>query len=145
MKHTLIWEEVEIGSSLPSLEKYVTSRQLVEYAGASGDLYEIHYDKDFATDAGLSGIIIHGALKSAFLIQIVTNWMGQSGRLKSFSCQYRGMDVPYDLLTCKGQITTKYIKDGDHFVECELWLENSSGIQTTPGKATVILPTSGEI
>ena len=68
------WEDVAEGMKLPSLVKNVTTRQLVQYAGASGDFYEIHYDKDFAQETGLSGVIVHGALKSAFLGQMMTDW-----------------------------------------------------------------------
>jgi len=42
------WEDVEAGSEVPALEKNPTTQQLVKYAGASGDFYQIHYDKDFA-------------------------------------------------------------------------------------------------
>jgi hypothetical protein len=37
-------------------------------------------------------------------------------------------------------VTKKYIKNGQHFVDCEIWLENGEGEKTTPGSATVILP-----
>ena len=77
-------DDVEVGLELPTLVKQPTTRQLVMYAGASGDFYEIHYDKDFAVDQGLPGVILHGALKSAFLAQVVTGWMGSEGRLVSF-------------------------------------------------------------
>ncbi len=42
------FEDVEAGSEIPSLEKEPSTQQLVKYAGASGDFYQIHYDKDFA-------------------------------------------------------------------------------------------------
>ena len=39
---------VKVGDELPELVKHATTRQLVQYAGAQGDFYEIHYDRDFA-------------------------------------------------------------------------------------------------
>jgi acyl dehydratase len=111
------------------------------YAAASGDFYEIHYDKDFAQAQGLQGVIVHGALKNAFLAQLVTDWMGEQGTLKKLGCQYRGMDSPGDTLTCKGRVTKKYVHNGEHLVDCELWLENGRGEKTTTGWATVALPT----
>ena len=135
-----IWEDVQEGMDIPSLVKVPTTRQLVQYAGASGDFYEIHYDKDFAQGNGLTGPILHGALKNAFLAQLITDWMGEEGSLKKLSCQYRGMDVPGDTLTCKGIVKRKYVEGGRHMVDCELWLENGTGERTTPGSATVILP-----
>ena len=140
MGNQVFWEDVQEGMEMPALVKNPTTRQLVQYAGASGDFYEIHYDKDFAQSTGLPGPIIHGALKNAFLAQLVTDWIGERGTLKKLSCQYRGMDVPGDTLLCKGTVTRKYMQDGQPTVDCEIWLENSKGEHTSPGSVTVILP-----
>ena len=60
MAEQVFYEDVEVGSEIPCLVKHPTPRQLVKWAGASGDYYEIHYDKDFAQANGLPGIIVHG-------------------------------------------------------------------------------------
>lgn len=135
------FNNVEIGQELPVLEKHPSTRQLVKYAGASGDFYEIHYDLEFARSTGLEGVIIHGALKNAFLAQIVTDWMGSAGRLKKLSVQYRGMDTPGDLLKIKGEVAEKWHADGENLIRCTLRLENSNGDKTTTGEAIVSLPT----
>ncbi|MBI2936157.1 MAG: dehydratase [Chloroflexi bacterium] len=140
MGQTLFWEDVQENQELPPLVKQPTTQQLVKYAGASGDFYQIHYDKDFALKNNLPGVIVHGALKNAFLGQLVTNWIGEAGTLKKLSAQYRAMDFPGDTLTCKGRVAKKYIEGGQHYVECEIWLENGKGEKTTLGSATVILP-----
>jgi acyl dehydratase len=134
------FEDVEVGSSIPSLEKDPTTQQLVKYAGASGDFYQIHYDKDFALKNNLPGVILHGALKNAFLGQLMTDFAGELGWLRKLSVQYRGMDQPGSKVTCKGNVTKKYSEGGNHLVDCEIWLENAKGEKTTLGKATVILP-----
>ena len=143
MAEQVFWEDVTEGMELPSLVKEPTTRQLVQYAGASGDFYEIHYDKDFAIGNKLDGPILHGALKSAFLGQLVTDWIGQQGILKRLQCQYRGMDAPGNAITARGTVTRKFEEDGQRMVECSIWLENSEGQNTTPGNATVILPSRG--
>ena len=140
MAEQVFWEDVTEGMELPALVKEPTTRQLVQYAGASGDFYEIHYDKDFAIGNKLDGPILHGALKSAFLGQLVTDWIGPLGTLKRLQCQYRGMDAPGAAITAKGAVTRKFEEDGQRMVECSIWLENSEGQNTTPGNATVILP-----
>jgi len=128
---------------IPPLEKKPTTRQLVRWAGASGDFYEIHYDKDFALGNALPGVIVHGALKSAWLGQLLTDWVGEGGRVKKYGCSYRGMDVPGDTLTCRGKVTRKYVEGDEHLVELEIWLENGQGQKTTPGSAVVVLPSRG--
>lgn len=140
MSKQVYWEDVQEGREIPPLVKQPTTRQLVMYAGASGDFYEIHYDKDFAQSAGLPSVIVHGALKNAFLAQVVTDWMGEWGTLRKLGCQYRGMDVPGDTLSCGGKVTRKYVDNGRHLVDLELWIVNSKGQNTTPGWATVELP-----
>ncbi len=134
------WEDVKEGDELPPLTKRPTTRQLVRYAGVSGDFYEIHYDKEFAISTGLPGVILHGALNSAFLGQLVIDWMGPRGVLKKLGCQYRGMSKPGDVLTCKGVVTKKRLQDGEGLVDCEVWVEDQTGRKFTPGWATAALP-----
>jgi len=140
MAAQVYYEDVEVGSQLPSLEKNPTTRQLVQYAGASGDFYQIHYDKDFAMANKLPGVILHGALKNAFLGQLMTDFAGELGWLRKLTVQYRGMDEPGSKITGRGKVVKKYTDGKDHIVECEIWLENAKGEKTTPGSATVILP-----
>jgi acyl dehydratase len=126
---------VAIGQELPELVKHPTTRQLVQYAGAQGDFYEIHYDQDFARSVGLPGVILHGLLKAAFLGQLVTDWLGDDGRLTAFEVSYRGIDRPGHPYRCRGRITRVEGKD----VELEVWGEDEAGKRTTAGTATVRL------
>ncbi len=143
MEKELFWEDVEVGTEIPPLVKNPTTRQLAQWAGASGDFYEIHYDKDYAQGNDLPGVIIHGALKSAWLGQLLGDWVGENGTIRKYGCSYRGMDVPVDTITCKGSVINKYIEGDDHYVECDIWMENSKGERTTPGKGLVLLPSRG--
>ena len=43
-------------------------------------------------------------------------------------------------LYCKGRVTRKYVEDGRHLVDCDIWVEDAEGKTTTPGSATVELP-----
>ena len=94
MAKQIYFEDVEVGTGSPALEKNPTTQQLVRYAGASGDFYQIHYDKDFALGNNLPGVILHGALKNAFLGQLMTDFAGELGWLRKLGVQYRGMDQP---------------------------------------------------
>ena len=126
---------MKVGDELPELVKNPTTRQLVQYAGAQGDFYEIHYDQDYARSVGLPGVILHGLLKAAWLGQLVTDWLGDKGTLKTFEVSYRGLDVPGRPYRCKGKITKVEGKD----VALEVWGEDPDGNKTTVGSATVAL------
>lgn len=135
----ITWAEVQEGMSIPELKKNCSTQQLVVWAAASGDFYQIHYDDQFAKNTGLSGIIVHGALKNAFLGQLVHDWIGNTGKIKKYGCSYRGMDFPNEDITCKGVVTKKYEENGEKLVDLEVWTENPQGKKTTPGYATVSL------
>jgi acyl dehydratase len=126
---------VVAGEEIPVLVKHPTTRQLVQYAGAQGDFYEIHYDQDFARSVGLPGVILHGLLKAAFVGQLVTDWLGDRGTLKMFEVSYRGIDVPGKPYRCRGRVTKVDGRD----VELEVWGEDHEGNRTTIGTATVEL------
>ena len=127
------------GAELPELVKTATTRQLVQYAGASGDFYEIHYDQDFARSTGLPGVILHGLLKAGFLAQLVTSAIAGGGRLKSFEVSYRGLDVPGQACRCRGRVAA--VRDG--VAELEVWTEDPDGRRTTLGRSEVELPEGG--
>ena len=125
--------KVSAGQELPDLVKHPTTRQLVQYAGAQGDFYEIHYDQAYARSVGLPGVILHGLLKAGFLAQLVTNWLGDGGRLETFEVSYRGIDQPGHPYRCRGKVT----RVEGHAAELEVWGEDESGKRTTVGTATV--------
>lgn len=155
MNRQISWENIEEGMQLPPLAKIATTQTLVKWAGATGDFVPLHYDEGFAKSQGLGNVIVHGLLKQAWLIQLVTDWMGDEGTLKRFTCQYRGMDFPRRMKTltepeegetwhCGGKVTRKYIEDGEHCVDLDVGVQNGRGETTTPGSATVILPSRGQ-
>ena len=129
-------EDASVGTRIRPLVKTPTTRQLVQYAGASGDFYEIHYDQAYARSAGLPNVIVHGALKSAFLAQALSEWAGDRGALLKMDVQYRGMDRVNERLTCAGTVSS--VLDGG-LVECDVWTERDDGVRTTVGKAVVSL------
>jgi acyl dehydratase len=137
------FEDVNEGDEIPQLKKNCSTQQLVLWAAGSGDFYQIHYDKDFAQSTGLKGLIVHGALKHAFLGQLVHDWAGEQGRIKKFGCQYRGMDEPNQEILCRGVVTKKYQEGSQNIVELDVWTENPQGQKTSPGTATVTLPSRG--
>ena len=143
MSQQLYYEDVAVGSEITPLVKQPTTRQLVMWAGASGDYYPIHYDKDFAQSKGLPGVIVHGQLIGCFLGQLMTDWIGEQGSFRKLTCSYKSVNFPGQALICKGKANKKYVEDGEHYIECNLWVENAKGEKTISGKALVTLPARG--
>ena len=140
MSQQLYYEDVAIGSEITPLVKHPTTRMLQMWAGASGDYNPIHFDNDLAQSKGLPGVILPGQLAGCFLGQMVTDWIGEEGGLRKLVCRYRGMNFPGEALVCHGRASNKYVKDGEHYIECSLWTENVKGENTVSGYAIVTLP-----
>jgi hydroxyacyl-ACP dehydratase HTD2-like protein with hotdog domain len=143
----LCWDDIEVGTEIPPYQRVVTLMELNRYAGANEEFVLIHMDRDYSQKvARLPDVIVMGNLKYAYLSNMMINWIGEEGTLKKLSAQYRGMDIPGPALSseptmiCKGKVTNKYVQDGDHYVECEVWTETGEGQVTTPGSAIAILP-----
>jgi len=140
MTEPIFYEDIEVGTGIPALVKYPTTMQLVKYAGASGDYYQIHYDKDFAIANGLPGVIVQGWLTLSFLGQMLTDWLGEGGVLLKLSGSYRGINKVNEDIICNGKVTKKYVEESKHYARVEIWAENPQGEKTVTGSAVVMLP-----
>jgi len=137
----MFFEDVKEGAAIPhEVRLEITTRRLVKWACVAGDYFEIHYDKDYALAVGLPGIIVHGPLRCALLARLLTEWAGDQGMLRKLACRHRKMDFPGDTLISKGRTLRKYQEGALNLVDCEVWIENQEGQVSTPGNATVSLP-----
>ena len=139
-KTQVYYEDVEIDSTVPSLVKQPTSRQMVMWAGVSGDYYEIHYDRKFALKLGLPDILVQGGLVASFLGQMITDWIGEHGILKKLQTVNKQMMFPNQDIICTGRAVKKYVAGGNNLVECEIKAEDSKGNDLVVGNAIVSLP-----
>ncbi|GAA3732190.1 acyl dehydratase [Spinactinospora alkalitolerans] len=123
------------GTEIPPLRLEPTLRDIVRYAGASGDFYEMHYDLEFARRLGHPELSLHGLFKTALLGRLVTEWIGGHGRLTSLSVRYRRMDYRNTPLTCKALVEST----GGGRMDLRIWTENADGEATTTGHAAITL------
>jgi acyl dehydratase len=101
---------VDVGTELPSQSFPVTRAALVRYAGASGDFNPIHWNERFAREVGLPNVIAHGMFTMAEAVRVVTDWLGDPGRLEAYSVRFtRPVPVPDDdagtVIEVSGKVT----------------------------------------
>ena len=89
--------EIEPGFALPPLTVRFTRDTLVRYAGASTDFNPIHFSDRHATALGLPGVIAHGMLTMGSALRVVTDWVGDPTRVRSYEVRFtRPVVVPDD-------------------------------------------------
>ncbi|MDD9370601.1 MAG: hypothetical protein PV358_10860, partial [Acidimicrobiales bacterium] len=101
----------------------------------------VHWDPEWARQAGNPTSYDYGRMRETWLIHLCTDWMGDDAWLWKLDCQFRKFNYVGDTHWMRGRVTRKHLADGDRpAVDLEVWGENQRGETTTPGHATVLLP-----
>jgi acyl dehydratase len=90
-------KDVEVGQELPPATIHISRASLVQYTGASLDRNPIHWDERFARSVGLPDVIAHGMFTMGSAINIVSDWVGDAGRVVEYSTRFtKPVVVPYE-------------------------------------------------
>jgi acyl dehydratase len=90
-------DAVQIGQRYAATARPITRADLIRYAGASEDFNPIHWSDRAARAVGLPGVIAHGMLTMARTLAVLTDWLGDPGRLVACETRFaRPLVVPDD-------------------------------------------------
>jgi acyl dehydratase len=140
-----IFDDVEVGQEIPTLVKGpMTTAHIMRWSAAMENWHRIHYDWKYATEHdGLPDVMVNGSWKQHVMIQLLTDWAGDTGWPWKVGFQFRGMNVPGDTLTAWGRVTAKEERGRYGVVDLEIGLRSQKGEESTPGTARVVLPRRG--
>jgi len=136
----LFFEDVDVGTQIPILVNKISLLQLLRYSAATWNFYLLHLEKEYAQKKGFKDVNIPAPFYGAFLGTMVTNWIGDPGRLKKVGYTVKVMGFPGDTLRGRGSIIKKYQRAGENLLDCDIWVENQDAIKVAPGSATISLP-----
>ncbi len=104
-------------------------------------IYGVHYSVPAARAVGARYAYDVGVERHCWVVNLLTNWMGDEGWLKKCYAEYRQFVYLSDAVWLKGKVIKKYVDDnGEHCVDIETHGINQRGEATRPGESTVILP-----
>jgi acyl dehydratase len=133
-------EECTVGDRLPEVHCTIDLATLVRYAGASGDFNPIHYDESYARKAGLDGIIGHGMLAMALVGRAVTDWVGDSGLVRSLSARFASPYRLGDRLTVISEVTRRSVDgEGRALIDLSLTCVNQDGVEIIGNAVATVL------
>jgi acyl dehydratase len=105
-------------------------------------VYSVHYNDYAAQLQGAQIAYDVGIQRTCWQIHSLTNWMGDAGRLKDLTDQYRAHVYLGDVVRLGGRIEAKEVDaDGEHVVRLKTWAYNQREQNVMPGTATIALPT----
>jgi acyl dehydratase len=104
-------------------------------------MQRVHWDPEFARRSGNPTTFDYGRMRETWLIHLCTDWMGDDAWLWKLDCEFRLFNYVGDTQWLRGTVTRRYLAEGDRpAVDIELRADNQRGELTTPGHATILLP-----
>ena len=104
-------------------------------------MQRVHWDPAYARKAGNPTTFDYGRMRETWLIHLCTDWMGDDAWLWRLDCEFRKFNYVGDTQWMRGRVTQHYLADGDRpAIDLDVWAENQRGEVTTPGHATILLP-----
>src|SRR5215472_10487719 len=82
------YHDLPEGAEIAPRQYLVTRRDLVRYAGASGDFNVIHWNERIAKSVGLPDVIAHGMLTMALAGRFLTELAGDPGAVTQYGVRF---------------------------------------------------------
>ena len=82
------YDDVQAGTEIAARQYQVRRRDLVRYAGASGDFNVIHWNERVAKSVGLPDVIAHGMLTMALAGRLLTEWAADPGAVTELGVRF---------------------------------------------------------
>jgi acyl dehydratase len=136
------YDQTEPGTELAPRQYQVTRRDLVRYAGASGDFNVIHWNERTAKSVGLPDVIAHGMLTMALAGRFLTEWAGgDPGAITEFGVRFSApVVVPDDDKGATVEVTGKVTERlDDHKVAIDVTARSNGDKVLTRARAVVRL------
>lgn len=95
---------------LTGMTRSASRLDLVRYAAASGDFNPIHFDHETAVRAGFPGVLVHGLLMGAWLVQFAAAHVPSPDGVESAKLRFRNALRPAVAARVEGEVT-KVVED----------------------------------
>lgn len=130
-------EGMKPSDSLPWVEKAIDQERIWSWARLSGDFNRLHVDPEYARQTRFKGAIAHGPMSLAFLNELMMRCFDeawpQGGRLTDV--RFVAPIRPGDRIRIGGTVMEISEKDGEEWVECEVFIEKDGGEKAVIGRA----------
>ncbi|MGD0074882.1 MAG: MaoC family dehydratase N-terminal domain-containing protein [Candidatus Binataceae bacterium] len=103
----------------------------------------VHWEDDLATLVGTPAAYDYGPERCSWMSHHLTNWMGDSGFLRSLAVKIRRHNPVGDTLFIDGEVTRVFEEGGAHYAEIAQKAVNQDGELSVLATGVVRLPSRG--
>ncbi|MGV9867028.1 FAS1-like dehydratase domain-containing protein [Rhodococcus koreensis] len=140
------FEELVVGSALPSTIYNLTLQRLVLHASGNRDFTPIHFDDSAAQRSGARGSFINNVFCVGMWERTIRDFVGPAGVIHSIrGMKMSSFNVVGDCLVTEGWVERTWVTDGVGFAEIGMRTKNLTVDRVTVGPGTVVvsLPADG--
>ena len=135
------FDDLNVGDEMPAWSRTTNFMHWNRYAAVNDEFVPFHMDDEDGRKAGnAQGAFGMGNLRYAYLVNALSDWIGDEGEIREIGCQYRAINQKHDTLTVVGKVVEKAVVDGEARVKLTTNVMNQNGEATCPGHAVVALP-----
>ncbi|MEE9280768.1 MAG: MaoC family dehydratase N-terminal domain-containing protein [Myxococcota bacterium] len=103
----------------------------------------VHWEDEFAREVGAPAAYDYGPERASWMTHQITNWMGDEGFLHRHRCEIRRHNPVGDTLFLDGEVSRKFVDEGQPSVEIRQRAVNQDGELSVQASAVVRLPVRG--
>ncbi len=126
---------VAIGDVIGPIFRDPTTVDIYRFTAVTGNQHRIHYDLPYAQFEGYPGIIVNGHLHGAYLTALCTDWLPETGSLRSIDLHVKRFAIAGDHLTLEGRVTEVRQEDGTTVVTADIEERKEDGTVCASGSA----------
>jgi acyl dehydratase len=139
------FDSVQVGDTLPPIERAVSQETFWKYAVASLDYNPVHCDPDWVATAqpfGIPHTVAHGMMTMSFMLSVASNWAYPAGlQIRKMTSKFFWPVLAGWTVTCSGIVSEKhFISPGKNFVVVDLKAENQDGRDLAVCRTEIVFP-----
>jgi hydroxyacyl-ACP dehydratase HTD2-like protein with hotdog domain len=131
--------DVTVGDVLPARQHTPTRVTLFLFGVAYWTSHRIHYDAEWARSEGYDDVLVTANLLSAYSAELLTEWAGDPGCLRSLEERNVAAAVAGDKLEITGRVAEVEPAPDGGLVRCDLRVFKQDGATVVEGRATLHL------
>ena len=138
----LSYDDIEIGTCLGPIKKTPSLEDVKTFCRA----YRMEESNRFtdinvARKEGVLRLIVPGVMSMAYLSQLITDWAPNIS-IKRLDLIFRAPVNQEKTIDCVGIVTDKEVRNGENYLECDLYILDADGQRPVTGKVIAVLATT---
>ncbi len=130
----------QVGDDLVPIKKFITMKQILMYADASGDYNPIHVDEEFAKNSQFGKNIGHGMMVAATISELmVKNFADAWYKTGKMKMRFRSPVYPEDEIQTSGSIKKSEQIGTKTKITCSVEIVRQDGDTIISGETSVTL------